>query len=194
MTWLRQLPNALSMARLLTAPLLIFLALFQHERVFTVVLIAALVTDILDGWIARRYRLQSPRGAMLDSSADVTTLIAAAVGIAVFHPDVWQQHFAAICLVLGGWTVECVLALLRYGRLSSFHTYASKAAGYALGFFIATLFALGFVPWLFYAAVALSLISIVEELLLLWRLRQWQADVRGLWWVLREQSSNLQLR
>jgi len=47
---------------------------------------------------------------------------------------------------------------------------------------------------MFYVAVALSLVSIAEELLLLWRLRQWRADVRGLWWVLREQSSNLQLR
>jgi CDP-diacylglycerol--glycerol-3-phosphate 3-phosphatidyltransferase len=70
--------------------------------------------------------------------------------------------------------------------LSSFHTYASKAAGYALGFFVATLFAFAFVPWLFYTAVTLSLISVGEELLLLWRLPIWRADVRGLWWVMRE--------
>ena len=186
MTLLRHLPNALSLARLFAAPLLVGLALSNCERAFSAVLIAALVTDILDGWIARRYQLQSPLGAMLDSIGDMTTLVAAAFGIAIFHPDVWQQHFAAICLVLGGWAVECVLALLRYGRLSSFHTYASKIAGYALGFFIAALFTFGFVPWLFYAAVMLSLLSVVEELVLLWRLPQWRTDVRGLWWVLRE--------
>jgi len=191
---LRQLPNALSLARLLAGPLLIALAAFQHERAFAILLVAALITDILDGWLARRLQLQSQLGAMLDSAGDLTTLLAAATGIAVFHVDVWHQHFVAICLVLGGLFVECAFALQRYGRLSSFHTYASKAAGYALGFFIAALFAFGFMPWLFYAAAALSLISTVEELLLLWRLPVWRADVRGLWWVLRERSSNFQLR
>lgn len=74
---------------------------------------------------------------------------------------------------------------MRYGRLSSFHTYASKVAGYVLGFFIAALFVVGFVPWLFYAAAMLSLLSIAEELVLLWKLPQWRADVRGLWWMRR---------
>lgn len=185
---LRHLPNALSLARVLAAPVLVCLALGRHEQIFAVLLIAALVTDILDGWIARRFQLQSQFGALLDSIGDVSTLMAAAVGIAVFHADVWQQHLLAIGAVLGGWVVECALALLRYGRLSSFHTYASKAAGYALGIFVAVLFAIGFLPWLFYTAVVLSLISTAEELLLLWKLPQWRADVRGVWWVALEQS------
>ena len=67
-----------------------------------------------------------------------------------------------------------------------------KLAGYALGFFIAALFAFEFIAWLFYAAVTLSLLSTLEELLLLWRLPTWRADVRGLWWVLRERSSDFQ--
>jgi CDP-diacylglycerol--glycerol-3-phosphate 3-phosphatidyltransferase len=182
---LRHLPNALSLARLLAAPVLIACALAGYDRAFAALLVMALVTDVLDGWIARRFDLQSHVGAMLDSAADVTTLIAAAFGLVIFHNDVWQQHFVAIGLVLGAWLIECALALLRYGKLSSFHTYASKAAGYALGFFIATLFTFGFVAWLFYAAVALSVLSTFEELALLWKLPQWRADVRGLWWVLR---------
>ena len=168
---------------MLAAPVLIGLGLAGYEHVFAVLLITALVTDVLDGWIARRFHLQSRLGAMLDSAADVTTLIAAAFGIAVFHPEVWHQHFLGIGAVLGAWLIECTLALIRYGRLSSFHTYAAKAAGYALGFFIAALFAFGFLAWLFYAAVALSVLSTLEELALLWKLPQWRADVRGLWWV-----------
>jgi len=182
---LRHLPNALSLARLFAAPVLVTLALTHYERAFTVLLIAALVSDVLDGWIARRLRLQSQFGAMLDSAGDVTTLLAAAIGISVFHAEVWHEHVVAISLVLGGWMLVCALALLRYGKLSSFHTYAAKAAGYALGFFIAALFAFDFVPWLFYTAAVLSLLSTGEELLLLWKLPRWRADVRGLWWMMR---------
>ena len=186
---IRNIPNALSMARLLAAPVLVGLAFARREGTFTVLLIAALARDMLAGWLARRLQLQSPLGAMLDSIGDVTTLLAATVGIAIFHTDVWYEHQIGIGFVIGGWLVECVLALLRYGRLSSFHTYASKAAGYALGFFVAALFALGFVAWLFYAAVVFSLVSTTEELLLLWQLPQWRTDVRGLWWVLRDSKT-----
>jgi len=167
---LRYVPNALSLARLLAGPVLIAFAYAHAERAFSILLIAALVTDILDGWIARRFELQSRTGAMLDSAADVVTLLSAAAGIAVFHPAVWREHIVAIGCVLAAWIVECLCALMRYRRLSSFHTYASKAAGYALGLFVAVLFALGFVAGLFYLAVALSLLSTLEELLLLWRL------------------------
>ena len=182
---LRHLPNALSLARLFAAPVLIVLAWLHAERAFAILLVAALVTDVLDGWVARRLSLQSPLGATLDSAADITTLVAAAVGIAAFHPQVWRDYSIAIAAVLGGWLIVCVVALVRYRRLSSFHTYAAKTAGYALGFFIAALFAFGFVPWLFYTAAALSLLSTAEELLLLWKLPEWRADVRGLWWVMR---------
>ena len=188
---LRHLPNALSLGRLLAGPALVCLALARAQTAFSILLIAALASDVLDGWIARRFHLQSRLGAMLDSAADIATLLSAAAGIAAFHPDIWQEHALAIGSVLGAWIIECSLALIRYGRLSSFHTFASKAAGYALGFFVAALFAFEFIPWLFYTAVALSLISVGEELLLLWLLPEWRADVRGLWWVLRERSSHL---
>ena len=84
------------------------------------------------------------------------------------------------------WVVEALAALARYGRLSSFHTYASKVAGYLLGIFVGVLFVFGFYPWLLYVAVATSVLGNLEELVLLRLLPEWRADVRGAYWVLRE--------
>lgn len=182
----RQLPNLISAGRLIAGPVLIGLAMAHVEGAFRWLLIAALVSDIADGWIARSFGLQSKVGAMLDSAADVATLLSATVGIAVFHPGVLHEHDVGCAAVLGGWIVVSLLALLRYGRLSSFHTYASKAAGYALGLFLVALFLSGFAAPIFYLALVISLSASVEELALLWFLPQWRADVRGLWWVLRE--------
>ena len=166
----RQLPNLISAARLVAGPVLIGLALARAEDVFRWLLFAALISDIADGWIARRFSLQSRTGAMLDSAADAMTLLSATAGIAAFHPEIFREHGTGIALVVGGWILVSVLALLRYGRLSSFHTYASKAAGYTLGFFLVALFLYGFVAALFYAAVLLSICATVEELALLWYL------------------------
>ncbi len=182
----RNLPNILSVARIVSAPTLVLLALGAQETPFACLLVAALISDIADGLIARIFAFDSALGAMLDSIADVLILLAACFGAWVFHDDVCVAHVMAITLLVGTWLIEGIVALVRYGRLSSFHTYAAKLAGYALGIFISVLFLFGFVPWLFYLAVTISVLSNLEEMLLLSKLPEWQHDVRGLWWVMRD--------
>jgi cardiolipin synthase len=183
---LRHLPNALSVVRILAAPVLIVLAATGDEAAFTWVLVPALLTDIADGLIARMFRLQSKLGALLDSVADTLVLFTSVYGIGVFHPDVLRGHAVAAAILLGAWLLENVAALVRYGRLSSFHTYLSKVAGYLLGIFIGVLFVFGFQEWLLYAAVVASVLGNCEEMALLALLPEWRADVGGIWWVLRE--------
>jgi len=184
--WLRHVPNVLSGARALAVPVLLVLA-FEEQRVaFTWVLIPALLSDVFDGWIARAFGLESKLGATLDSVADSLMLFVSVYGIWVFHPEVIREHAWLCGTAVGLWALEDVLALARYGRLSSFHTYLSKVVANLLGFFIGWLFLFGFEPWMLYLAAGTSIVASLEELALLRVLPKWRADVRGLWWVLRE--------
>jgi len=184
--WLQHVPNVLSGARALAVPVLLVLA-FEEQRVaFTWVLIPALLSDVFDGWIARAFGLESKLGATLDSVADSLMLFVSVYGIWVFHPDVIREHAWLCGTAVGLWALEDVLALARYGRLSSFHTYLSKVVANLLGFFIGWLFLFGFEPWMLYLAAGTSIVASLEELALLRVLPKWRADVRGLWWVLRE--------
>jgi CDP-diacylglycerol--glycerol-3-phosphate 3-phosphatidyltransferase len=184
--WLRPVPNLLSGARALAVPVLLVLALLEREAAFTWVLIPALLTDILDGLIARVFALESRLGAILDSAADSLMMLVSVYGIWLFHPEVVRDHAWLCGTAVGLWLLEDVLALLRYRRLSSFHTYLSKIVANLLGLFIGWLFLFGFEPWLLYLAAGTSILASLEELALLCMLPQWRADVRGLWWVLRE--------
>lgn len=181
---LRHLPNALSVARIAASPLLLVLGAIGAEAAFAWLLVLALLTDIADGLIARLCQLQSKLGAFLDSIADMLLLFTALYGMWVFHRPIVEEHWIAGAVFIGSWVTEAVAALVRYGRLSSFHTYVCKVAGYLLGIFIGTLFIFGFVPWLLYFAVAVSVLGNLEELVLLALLPEWRADVRGLWWVI----------
>jgi len=181
-----QLPNALSIARILASPVLLALAAAGNETAFTWVLVPALLSDIADGLIARLFGLQSRLGALLDSIADMLLLFTSLYGIWVFHPDVVAGHRPAGAVLIGAWLAENAAALLRYGRLSSFHTWLSKVAGYLLGIFVGVLFVFGFQPWLLYLAVGVSVLGNCEELVLLALLPQWRPDVRGIGWLLRE--------
>jgi CDP-diacylglycerol--glycerol-3-phosphate 3-phosphatidyltransferase len=187
--WLAQLPNVLSGARAAAVPVLLVLALQGWETAFTWVLIPALLSDIFDGWIARKYGLESRLGAILDSVADSLMLFVSLYGIWVFHPEVIREHAWLCGIAMGLWVLEDVLALARYRRLSSYHTYLSKVVANLLGFFIGWLFLFGFEPWMLYLAAGTSIVASLEEIALLKVLPQWRADVRGLWWVLRERRA-----
>lgn len=183
---LRLIPNALSIARIVAAPVLVLLALQGKETAFTWVLVFGLLSDMADGMIARHFHLESQLGSLLDSIGDMLLLFTAAYGIWVFHFEIFDNYRLPIMLAIGFGLAEILLALLRYRRLSSFHTLLSKVSGYALGIFIGVLFVWGFQPWLFYLAITLSVTSNIEEFILLALLPKWRSDVRGVWWVLRE--------
>ncbi|MDP5059715.1 MAG: CDP-alcohol phosphatidyltransferase family protein [Pseudomonadales bacterium] len=64
------LPNLLSGSRLLLAPVSFLLIYQQHWVPAALVLLTAVLTDILDGHLARRLRVSSTLGGLLDHSSD----------------------------------------------------------------------------------------------------------------------------
>ena len=183
----RHLPNIVTALRIAATALLGWLAAVHRQDAFAAILIACLVGDVVDGVLARALGAETTAGAQLDSIADTLLFFMAIVGVLVFHPEAVRAYAGAFTVVPAAWLAENVAALARYGRLSSFHTYLSRAAAVAMGLFIAVLFAWGIQPLLLYIAAALVLVATAEELVLLWMLPEWTANVRGVLWVRRRQ-------
>jgi len=184
----------LSLVRIACTPVLLLLAVAGQERAFTWVLIPALLTDAVDGWIARGFGLQSRLGARLDSLGDALVWCAALAGLLAFQRDVLAAHRWLIGAVIACWALESALALLRYRRLSSFHTLLSKLAGVLLTVYVAVLFVIGQFDWLLVVAATANVLASLEEIWLLRLLPQWRTDVKGVWWVQRERRARVDLR
>jgi len=76
------IPNLLSLLRLLSVPLIVLLILEQHwTGAFAVFLFAGL-SDALDGFIARHWRQRTRLGVYLDPVADKTMLVAIYLALA----------------------------------------------------------------------------------------------------------------
>ena len=148
-------------------------------------MIGCLVGDIADCILARILHATSALCAMLDSVADTLLFIVAGIGAWVFYPDVLRSHPVAFSLIPALWIGENIAALIRYGRLSSFHTYLSRIAAYAMGIFIGLLFLGALQTWLMYLGIGVLTLATTEEFVLLWLLPEWTADVRGVYWVLK---------
>lgn len=70
---MRNLPNALSASRLLATVLVFILVLVNQPWAFllaTLLFVLASITDFLDGYLARRFRVVSNIGVFLDLTAD----------------------------------------------------------------------------------------------------------------------------
>lgn len=63
-------PNILTLLRVVAAPLLAYLLMRRYYEYALYVFVAAAITDALDGYIARRFHLDTEFGAALDPLAD----------------------------------------------------------------------------------------------------------------------------
>ena len=78
-----QLPNFLTLLRIVMVPVVIVLLNQQEYPLALFVFTLAGITDGLDGWIAKKYQLQSALGAMLDPIADKLLLVSTYTMLAV---------------------------------------------------------------------------------------------------------------
>jgi phosphatidylglycerophosphate synthase len=178
--------NGITLYRLIAAPVLIGLVIAGNERLFAWLLAVSLFTDLVDGTLARQYKVSSRFGSRLDSMADDLTMLAGVIGLFVLKSAFVQKNSIIIMTLLGLLVVQNGFALWRYGKMSSFHTYAAKLAAVLEGIFLIFIF---FLPEpvypLFYLASAVLFLDLVEEIVLVAILKEYRTDVKGLFWVLR---------
>jgi phosphatidylglycerophosphate synthase len=177
-----------SFYRIISVPLLLLLIFFEHRTIFTWFLLLSFTTDIVDGILSRKLHIQSERGTKLDSLGDLLTLIMAVLGLIRFEWDFLKMHALPVLLLLIFYFLEMGIALIRYHKLSSFHTYMSKITFLIQGVFILYLLFFGDAPVLFYTAVITGIIGSLEEMLIILFLPQYRSNVKGLYWVLKERK------
>ena len=90
-----QLPNAITIARILCAPVFLWLLLADAGQggalrwAAAVLFIVAIATDGVDGYIARRYEIVSDLGKLLDPIADKALTGVAFVGLSILGELPW---------------------------------------------------------------------------------------------------------
>lgn len=181
--------NGITIYRIAAAPFVIVLALAGQAEWFKWLLAVSFFTDAVDGILARTFKVVSVAGARLDSVGDDLTVIAGIAGMVVFKPDFLTQHILSVGLLLSLFAIQTIFAFLKYGRMTSFHTYAAKVAAVAQAVFLLSLFFLPGEPsGLFYLAVILTAIELIEEIIMIYYLPVWEADTKGLYWIMKKKQ------
>ena len=118
---------------------------------FWVLYIVCGISDIADGWLARKLKCVSKTGALLDSLADICFVACCACRILpMLELPQWLWLWAGVIVAMK--VVNQLSALVMYGRCRFPHTLANKWAGFLL--FIA-------VPMTFMSIIPISIVAAV---------------------------------
>lgn len=158
----RHIPNFLTSLRLAGAVLLLFLEpATEFSSVFWLLYLFLGLTDMLDGYLARKLKAETPLGAMLDSMADLLFLICAIAKLLPLLPlplGLWLWA-AAIVLIK---VFNQAIAVKRHGKVLFPHTFANRLTGFLL--FVSVPFAVCYhLPLLLSPVAVVATFAAVQE-------------------------------
>lgn len=179
-----QLVSLITLYRIVTAPLLLFLTFTGHMDIFKWLLLASFSTDAIDGHLARKYNARSILGAKLDSIGDDLTILVAIIALFNTHFYFISEQVVLFSAMLGFFFLQLAYALYKYKKATSFHTYLAKTAAVLQAAFILSTFFFDTVFYpVFFLAAGVTIIELIEEIIIVRLLPKWEADVKGLYWV-----------
>jgi len=183
--------NAITLYRIVTVPVLLWLLFTGKHELFKWGIALSFFTDLIDGFLARRFGVTSIAGTKLDSIGDDLTVAVALTGLIVLFPGFIQTHLTILIILAAVFLLQLGYALYRYGRMSNFHTWLAKTAALLQVSFLILTFFTGIPSVLFfYIATGITLLELIEEVLLVHYLPEWKVNVHSLFHVRKEQKKN----
>ena len=181
--------NGITLYRVIAAPFLLILLFTKHYDIFKWLLGVSFFTDLIDGYLARKFKVTSILGTRLDSIGDDLTVLVGLIALFVLKLEFIKQHVIIFIILLVLFLVQTTYAFIRYRKMTNFHTYLAKTAALLQGVFLILIF-FSKEPSLilFYAATVVTMLELTEEIILVNLLPQWQANVKGIYWVFKNKE------
>ena len=156
---IKQIPNMITALRMLCSAALLLVR--PLSAAFFIIYIICGASDILDGYIARRFGVATSFGATLDSIADIVFF---GVMLIIFVSLLqWQWWILGL---IGTTAVVRLLSIgigfAKYHTLACLHTYANKAAG-ALLFLFPLIYSVSGFTITAVLLCGITLLSAIEE-------------------------------
>ena len=146
---MKHLPNILSSLRIVGTVVLLLSDV--SSILFWVLYIFCGISDIADGWLARKLKCVTQTGALLDSVADICFVACCAWKLLpILELPWWLWLWAGVIVVIK--VVNQLSALVMFRRFCFPHTTANKWAGFLL--FLA-------VPMTFCSIIPISIVASV---------------------------------
>jgi phosphatidylglycerophosphate synthase len=175
------LPGALVAFRALVSPLLVWEAWDgQVGSWFLAGFIAAFLSDVFDGVLARRLGVASIALRRADTWADIVLYVAVLASAWLARREALLALGWPLAVLLGSTIASWAVDLMKYRQLSSYHPWSAKAWGITLALAVVALFGWQFTGWPMRLMVVVGVASNLECIAMTLVLPRWTHDVPSL--------------
>lgn len=153
---MKHIPDILTASRMVFS--ISLLLLLNSRTAFFVIFILCGITDVLDGYIARRLDTASAFGARLDSAADLVFYIIILICLFIWAGDslfILLPYILAIVFIR---IINICVCAIKFRSFAILHTWANKATGIlvfiSIGVYILFNAVIAFIPVCIIAALS----------------------------------------
>ena len=185
-----RVPWAMVWLRVVLCPLIVWGARAGWDgKWLGLIVLLALLDDVFDGVLARRWKCDTAGLRRADSAADTVFYLGVAAAL-------WARETQ---LLRGNWKLLALLGAMellrhgfdrwKYGRAAAYHSYVAKLWGLVMGVAVIGVLSFGGPRWLVWVSVLVGIASDLEGLAMSLMLPRWQNDVKtlGAAWRLRRE-------
>ena len=152
----------------------------QISRYFVWVFVIGVLSDVVDGELLRHQHLSDPKCRSLDSSTDAVFYMSVFVSMWFVHPAGVRLYMLPMTILLITQCCSWVFCLVRFGKITSYHSYLAKLWGLTL--FIGTVnFFTVMQPAFVMLPIVVGIASHVEDIAITATIPAWRTDVIALW-------------
>ena len=174
------IPIALILFRLLLAPIILGLAYFTGESsklTIVILMYLGLISDILDGIIARKQGVSSAKLRRMDSQTDMIFWLSIGFATWILYPKLISDNSVAIWAILLMEISVYVISIIKFKKETCTHAFLSKLWGLTLLTAFTSLIGFNHAGIPFTAAIIMGLISHIDRILITLLLPQWTHDI-----------------
>lgn len=186
----RHIPWVMAAVRAVLGPVLIAgTACSWNGVTLAGIVVAALVSDIYDGVLARRWHCDTAGVRLFDSMADTVFYLCTAVALWIGQPQLWRSYGSLLVALMTLEAVRFAFDFAKFGKPASYHSYLAKAWGLVMAIAVVGVFGLDRSNVLVPAALVLGILCNLEGLAMSWVMPVWRKDIKTLRaaWRLRSQ-------
>jgi CDP-diacylglycerol--glycerol-3-phosphate 3-phosphatidyltransferase len=121
------IPNLITISRIILS--VVLLTVIDSVPLFLSIFFIAGLSDIADGYIARRFNMVTTVGAKLDSIADVVFNIAILSVLYIKFRWVLNDNLLLFIIVIAIKLLSVIISKIKFGKIMFLHTIANKITG-----------------------------------------------------------------
>ena len=174
------IPNILSLFRIITAPFLLLAGWFDMPNLFFVLFGLMLLSDALDGIIARALNQTSELGAKLDSYGDIVTYLSTPIAVWWLWPQIIKDEILYMSVAIIIYILPAIFALVKFGKLASYHTWITKVSAILMSLGVASLL-IFHENLLFHIGVYFLVIEAIENIAITLISKEQKTDIPSIW-------------